>query len=156
MRPCLPPGARRGVRLALDDAAAAAGSLDALARTGAERVGVHFQRLAELALRQHLDGYVLARGQAVGLHQLDRDLRAGIEAALERVDVDGLRVRAERLEGHRLLHVRAAQLSHAHVDRHLAALEGGAALGARARARALLPATGGLACAGAFAAADAL
>ena len=55
--------------------------------------------------------------------QLERDLGAGVEAALERDDVDRLGVGAEGLEGHRLLHVRAAQLSHAHVDRHLAALE---------------------------------
>src|SRR5208337_4461460 len=60
------------------------------------------------------------------------------------------------LEGHRLLHVRAAQLSHAHVDRHLPALESGTAFGAGACARALLPAPGGLARARPFAAADAL
>src|ERR1035441_2600808 len=60
------------------------------------------------------------------------------------------------LEGHRLLHVRPAQLSHAHVDRHLTAFEGRSALGARAGARALLPTAGGLAGARAFAAPDAL
>src|SRR5205085_10791907 len=82
--------------------------------------------------------------------------RACVEAALERRDVDGLGVRAERLEGHRLLHVRAAQLSHAHVDRHLAALEGRPALGPGTRACPLLPAAGGLAGARTFAAPHAL
>src|SRR6266403_4278071 len=67
-------------------------------------------------------------------------LGAGVEARLEVTDVDRLRVRAERLERHRLLLVRAAQLAHAHVDGHLPALERGPPLGARARARALLPA----------------
>src|ERR1039458_10206132 len=71
-------------------------------------------------------------------------------------DVDRLGVRAERLERHRLLHVRSAQLAHAHVNRHLPALESRTALGARARARALLAAAGGLARARSFAAADTL
>src|SRR6266851_2751854 len=142
--------------LALDELAAAAGSLYALARARAEAVRVDRERLAELALGQHLDRHALAGGQAVGLHQLDRDLRARLEATLERRDVHGLGVRAEGLEGHRLLHVRAAQLSHAHVDRHLAPLEGGPALGARARARALLPTSGGLARARPFSTPDAL
>ena len=136
--------------------AGAAGRLDALARAGAEGVGVHGQRLGQLALGEHLHGDVLAGAEAVGLHQLERHLGARVEAALERGDVDGLGVRAEGLEGHRLLHVRPAQLSHAHVDRHLPALEARPALGARARAGALLPAAGGLAGARAFAAADAL
>src|ERR1019366_1005611 len=85
-----------------------------------------------------------------------RDLGTRLEAALQRGDVDRLGVRTEGLEGHRLLHVRPAQLSHAHVDRHLTAFEGRSALGARARARALLPTAGGLAGARAFAAPDAL
>src|SRR5204863_180385 len=67
-----------------------------------------------------------------------------------------LRARAERLERHRLLHVRAAQLSHPHVERDLAALVAGLALVAGPRAGALLPAPGGLAEARALAAADAL
>src|SRR6202011_4116319 len=96
--------------------------------------------------------HVLAGAKAVGLHQLDRDLGARIEAALELGDVHRLGVRAERLEGHRLLHVGPAQLSHAHVDRHLAALEVGPALGTRARTRALLAPARGLARARAFAA----
>ena len=50
--------------------------------------------------------------------------------ALEVRDVDRLGVRAERLERHRLLLVRPAQLAHPHVDRHLPALEAGAVLGA--------------------------
>ena len=50
------------------------------------------------------------------------DLGAGVEARLEVGEVDRLRVRPELLERHRLLHVRAAQLAHPHVDRVLAAL----------------------------------
>ena len=57
---------------------------------------------------------------------------AGVEALLERRDVDGLRVRPERLERHRLLHVRAAQLPHPHVNGVLATLEPGPRLGTRA------------------------
>src|SRR5204862_5310673 len=76
---------------------------------------------------------------------------------VEVAQVDRLRVRAaELLERHRLLHVRAAQLAHPHVNRVLAALEVDLLLRARARARALLAATGGLAHAGALAAADPL
>ena len=45
------------------------------------------------------------------------DLGAGVEARLEVAKVHGLGVRPERLERHRLLHVRAAQLAHPHVDR---------------------------------------
>ena len=81
-----------------------------------------------------------------------RRRRSGVQVR----EVDRLRVRPERLERHRLLHVRAAQLAHPHVERHLAALVAGLALVAGARARALLAAPGGLAVAGALAAADAL
>src|SRR5207248_11770935 len=63
---------------------------------------------------------------------------------------------AEGLERHRLLHVRPAQLSHAHVDRHLATLQARPALGARAGAGALLPAPGRLAAARALPAPDPL
>src|SRR5690606_3651819 len=62
----------------------------------------------------------------------------------------------EVLERHRLLHVRAAQLPHPHVDRVLAALVAGLALRPRAAAGALLAAARGLAKAGALAAADPL
>ena len=59
-------------------------------------------------------------------------------AVLEEIqvgEVDGLGVRPERLERHRLLHVRAAQLAHPHVQRVLAALVAGLALASRARRR---------------------
>ena len=62
----------------------------------------------------------------------------------------------ERLERHRLLHVRAAQLAHPHVEGDLAALVAGLALVARARAGALLAAPGGPAVARALAPAHAL
>ena len=88
--------------------------------------------------------------------RLERHLGALVEALLEVLEVDRLRVRAERLEGHRLLLVGPAQLAHAHVDGHLPALEARAVLRARARAVAVLAAPGGLAHARALAAADAL
>src|ERR1700722_9947175 len=81
--------------LCVDDVAGAAGGRDPLAGTGAERVSVDAQRLRELALGEDLHRHVLARGEAIGLHQLDRDLGAGLEAALQRRHVDWLRVRAE-------------------------------------------------------------
>src|SRR4051812_12578253 len=114
------------------------------------------QRLGQLAPGEDLDRDALAGPQAPGGQRRERDLRPAVEARVEIGEVHGLRVRAERLEGHRLLHVRAAQLAHPHVDRHLAALEVHAALGARARAGALLAAPGRLAGARALAAADAL
>ena len=112
--------------------------------------------IGDLALGEDLDRNALARGQALALQRLERDRVAGGEARLEVEQVDRLGVGPERLERHRLLHVRAAQLAHPHVDRHLAALEAGALLGARARAVALLAAAGGLAGARALAAADPL
>src|SRR6478752_2898404 len=142
--------------LGVDERARPAGRLDPLARAGAERVRVNGERLGQLAACKHLDRDVLALAQAVGLHQFDRHVGAGVEALLERLEVDRLRVRPERLERHRLLHVRPEKLSHAHVDRHLTALEARAALGARARARALLAAPGRLSRPRAFATTDAL
>src|ERR1022692_3040115 len=118
--------------LALDDGAGAADALDALACGLAEAVGVNRERLAQLPLCQHLHRHTLARSQTIGLHQLDGDLGACLEASLEVRDIHWLGVSAEHLKGHRLLHVRTAQLSHAHVDRHLSALEASATLGARA------------------------
>src|SRR5215212_6947147 len=140
----------------LDDDAGAAGALDRLAGGGRELVRVDRQRLGDLALGEDLHGNVAARAEALLLEGVQRHVRALVEAGLEVLQVDRLRVRAEGLEGHRLLHVRTAQLAHPHVDRHLAALEPGAVLGARARAVALLAAAGGLAQARALAAADAL
>ena len=60
--------------------------------------------------------------------RLRRHLGAGVEALLEVGEVDRLGLGAEVLERHRLLHVRAAQLSHPHVDRVLPALVAGLAL----------------------------
>src|SRR6516164_1814803 len=85
----------RGSSASLDEHAAAAGRLDPLSRARAEGVRMYGQRLAQLALRQHLDRDVLARAEALGPHQLDRDLGAGVEAALQRGDVDRLGARAE-------------------------------------------------------------
>src|SRR4051794_2712906 len=65
-------------------------------------------------------------------------------------------MRPERLERHRHLLVRPAQLAHAHVDRVLAALEARAVLGTGAGAVALVAAAGGLAVPGAVPAPDAL
>ena len=89
------------------------------------------------------------------LSVLGVDLGAGVEAILEVGDVDRLGRGAEVLERHRGLFVRAAKLSHPHVDRVLPALVAGLLLRARARAVALVAAAGGLAAA-ALAAADPL
>src|ERR1700746_503026 len=128
------------LRLAVDHPARAARRLYALTSGCAEGVRVHRQRLLQLALREHLDRHALARRESAALQQLERHLGARVEARVERPDVHRLRARAERLERHRLLHVRPAQLSHAHVDRHLPALERDLALRSRTRPRALLPA----------------
>src|ERR1044072_7268930 len=138
------------------DLAGPAGGLDGGAGGGAERVRVHGQRLRDLALCEDLDADVLAVAEALGLHGRERDVVAGLEARLEVLEVHGLRVRPEHLERHRLLHVRAAQLAHPHVNRHLSALEAGTVLGARARAGALAAAARRLARARGVAAADAL
>ena len=82
--------------------------------------------------REHLDRDALAGGQAGAAQRVEVDGGALVEAGLEVLEVHGLRVRAERLERHRHLLVRAAQLAHPHVDRVLAALEAGAVLGAGA------------------------
>ena len=70
-----------------------------------------------------LTGMPLRVARPALAQRVGRDLRARVEARLEVGQVDRLGVRAEGLEGHRLLHVRAAQLAHPHVDRVLAALE---------------------------------
>src|SRR5262245_10023556 len=141
---------------ALDELAGAPRGLDALARAGAERVGVDGQRLAQLSSGEHLHRHARPGPQAARAQEIQRDLGARVEAAVERGDVHGLRAGAERLERHRLLHVGPAQLSHARVDRHLTALQTNPPLGARARAGTLLAASRGLARARALAAAHAL
>ena len=133
----------------------AAGGLDLLAGGGAEGVGPDRQLLAELAVAEDLDR-VLAGREAGRLERLRGHLGAVVEAVLEVAEVDRLGVRPERLEGHRHLLVRAAQLPHPHVDRVLPALVADVALRARAGALALVAAAGGLAHAGAVPAPDAL
>src|SRR3712207_2314310 len=100
----------------LDDLADAAGGLDALARGGGEPVRVHGQLLGQLPPPEDLDGDVLALGQPGGAQRGEVHRGAVVEPRLEVGEVDRLRVRAERLEGHRHLLVRAAQLAHPHVD----------------------------------------
>src|SRR5947209_4012693 len=131
--------------LVLDHLAGAARGLDALARGGAEAVGVDGQGLAQLAPGQDLDRDVLALGQAPLAQPLGGDLGAGVEARLQVGQVDRLGLRAEGLERHRLLHVRAAQLAHPHVDGVLTTLEARPPLGSRPRTPALLAAACGLA-----------
>ena len=63
----------------------------------------------------------------------------GVEAVLEVGEVDRLGLGAGVLERHRLLFVRAAQLSHPHVDRVLPALVAGLPLRAGARPVPLVP-----------------
>ena len=129
----------------LDDRAAAAGGLDGRPGTGAEGVGVDVQRLAELALGEDLHGHPLRVARPWARSSSSVTSVPASKRLSSEDDVDRLGVGAEGLERHRLLHVGAAQLSHAHVDRHLTALEVGPALAARAGAGALLSAPGGLA-----------
>src|SRR3954449_9342918 len=116
---------------------------------------MNLELLLDLAAGEHLDR-VLALGQPLLLQALERHFGAAVEALLEVGEVDRLSLGAEVLERHRLLFVRAAQLSHPHVDRILAALVAGLALAARAGARTLVAAAGGLAEATALAPADPL
>src|SRR4051794_15892815 len=116
---------------------------------------MNLKLLLDLAAGEHLDR-VLALGEPLLLQALQRDFGAAVEALLEVGEVDRLGLGAEVLERHRLLFVRAAQLSHPHVDRILAALVAGLALAARARPGALVAAARGLAEAAALAAADPL
>src|SRR5918999_1334903 len=142
--------------LLLDRLAGPARAFDLLAGGLREAVSVDGERLAQVALAEHLDGHVAAGGEA-GLAQRARsDLGAVVEAGVQIPQVHRLGAGAELLERHRLLHRRPAQLAHPHVDRVLPALEAHAPLVARARARALVAAARGLAGAGALAAADAL
>ena len=90
--------------------------------------------LRDLAAGEDLDR-IRALREALLLERRGVHLGAGVEALLEVAEVDRLRGGAEVLERHRLLYVRAAELSHPHVDRVLPALVAGLALGARARAR---------------------
>src|SRR5918999_5379657 len=143
-------------RLLLDQLAGPARGLDLLAGRLREAVGVHGERLAQVALAEHLDGHVAARGEPGLAQRVRGDLGARVEARLEVPQVHRLGAGTELLERHRLLHGRAAQLAHPHVERVLAALEAHAPLVARAGAGALVTAAGGLAHAGALAAADPL
>src|SRR5688500_9589744 len=114
--------------LRLDHVALAARGLDRLARLRAERVGRHDEVLAlEVTAREHLYGSVLAGRKPTAAESLGRDLAAVLEPVQIR-QVDGLVVGAEGLKGQRLLHVRSAQLAHAHVQRDLPALVAGLAL----------------------------
>src|SRR5918997_1748446 len=142
--------------LLLDQLAGAARGLDLLASRLREGVGVHCERLRDLALPEDLDRHLAARGEALLAQGVGGRLRPLVEPCLEVAQVHRLGVRAELFERHRLLHVRAAQLAHPHVDRRLPTLEVHALLRARARAGALVAATRGLAGAGALAATDAL
>src|SRR3954471_16851512 len=146
----------RSTGLLLQQLAGSARGFDLLAGCLREPVRVHGEALAELAAAEHLDGHGAASGQAGLAQRLGGDLGAGVEARLEVGQVHGLSAGAELLERHRLLHRRAAQLAHPHVDRGLAALEAHALARAASRTRALVAAPGRLAHARAVAAPDAL
>ena len=133
----------------------AAGALDLLLRAGAEGVGPDGELGLDLAGAEDLDR-VAALGQAGLAEGLGGHLVARLEALIEVADVDRLGPRAELLEGHRHLVVRAAQLPHPHVDRGLAALVGDLALRAGAGAGSLVAPARGLAETAALAAAQAL
>src|SRR3954469_21455457 len=140
----------------LDDDPHAAGALDPLAGALGEAVCLDGQLDRQLAAAEDLHRDVALLGEARVPQLLEAHGRALREPLRQVVEVDVLRVRAERLERHRHLLVRAAQLAHPHVDRVLGALQAGAALGARPRAVALLAAAGRLPGARALAATDAL
>src|SRR4029450_5667922 len=142
-------------RLLLDQLAGAARGLDLLASRLREGVGVHGERLREVALAEDLDRHLSARGEVLLAQGVGGHLGSRVEASLQVPEVDRLGLGPELLERHRLLHVRATQLAHPHVDGRLPALEVHLPLGARARARALMAAARGLAVAGALAASDA-
>src|SRR5215213_3711193 len=146
----------RSTALLLDQLAGPARGLDLLAGGLRETVRVHGEPLRQLAVAEHLHRHRAASGQAGPAQGVRGDLGTGVEARLEVGQVHRLRARAELLERHRLLHRRAAQLAHAHVDRGLATLEADPLLGSRARARALVAAAGGLAGSGAVPAPDTL
>src|ERR1700756_2052281 len=115
---------------------------------------MHGQLLRDLALAEHLHGHALARREVLLAQRVERHLGAVVEAGVKVAQVDRLGVRAAiLLERHRLLHVRAAQLAHPHVDRVLTTLVADLLLRARARACALLSTARGLAEARALAAA---
>src|SRR5688572_22636244 len=82
------------------------------ARAGREAVGGHVELLRDLALAEDLHRHAGPSREAVGLQRVRRDRVAVAVARLEVAQVHRLRLRAERLERHRLLHVRAAQLAH--------------------------------------------
>src|SRR4051812_20957540 len=125
----------------------AAGGGDRLGRFTAELVGVNGQGLRDLAAGEHLD-FSGAADQPVLAQQLDRDLRAGVEALLERVEVHDLELHAED--------VVETALRHAPVQRHLAAFEPALVMEAGTGLRALVSAAGLHALARALAAADPL
>src|SRR4029077_12238013 len=95
-------------------------------------------------------------GESVLFQRLGGHLVPRLEAGVDVREGHRLGGGPGRLERHRHLLVRAAQLAHPHVDGVLAALVADLALVAGALARALVPATGGLAVAGADTAAEAL
>ena len=135
---------------------AAARGLDLLDRALRERVRGDEELHGEVAVAEDLHVAVQVADQALLLQQLGRDLGAGVEAG-EVADVHRPDRRAEGADRHRVLRGRAALLAHAHVRRHLAALEPGAhVVRAGARLLALDPAAGVAALARAEAAADTL
>src|SRR5215204_6794894 len=146
----------RSIRLPLYQLAGAAGGLDLLSGGLREAVRVDGEGLRELAAPEHLDRHVALRREPLLTQRVGGHLGTRVEARIEVVEVHGLRLRPELLERHRLLHMRAAQLAHPHVDRRLTSLEVHALLRARARAGTLVAASGGLAGARALATADAL
>src|SRR5947209_6041445 len=91
-----------------DHLAATAGGLDGRLSGGAEAVRLDGERLGDLALGEDLDRNPLTGGEALAVKRLRRHRRPGLEARLEVGEVDRLRMGPEGLEGHRLLHVRAA------------------------------------------------
>src|SRR5687767_7575845 len=90
--------------LLLDRLAGPARGFDLLAGGLREAVGVHGERLAQLALAEHLHGHATAGGEPGLAERVRRDLGARVEALLEVPQVHRLGAGAELLERHRLLH----------------------------------------------------
>src|SRR6188474_1628335 len=105
--------------------------------SSAEGVSFDCQLLGELATGEDLHR-VRALGEPLLPQGLGRHLSIGVETLLQIGEVDRLRFGPEVLKGHRLLHVRPAQLSHPHVDRVLPTLVVGLALRPRTSASPLV------------------
>src|SRR5690349_6577251 len=125
-----------------------AGGGDLLGGLAAELVRLHGQGLGHFTTAEHLHQRRAAADDAGIAQRVHRHRRALLEQLLELIEVHDVVLGAED--------VGEAALRHAPVQRHLAAFEAALVLPARARLRALVTASRGLAVARTRTAADAL